>query len=65
MKDFINKNVGELNTLLSEKKLALRAFRFSVSGSNARNVKEGKNLKKDIARIMTLLNTKAGSKVSK
>ena len=65
MKDFINKSVTELNTLLSEKRLALRNFRFSVSGSNARNVKEGNNLKKDIARILTLLNSKAGSKVSK
>ena len=44
--------------LLSEKKLALRAFRFAVSGSNTRNVKEGKTLKKDIARINTILNKK-------
>ena len=55
-KDFINKNEKELSTLLTEKRLALRNFRFAVSGSNVRNVKEGNNLKKDIARILTMLN---------
>jgi ribosomal protein L29 len=58
MKDFINKNPAELKNLLSEKRLALRNFRFAVSGSNTRNVKEGNALKKDIARILTLLNSK-------
>ncbi len=56
MKDFIKKTPKELMTLLKEKQTALRAFRFSVAGSNTRNVKEGKSLKKDIARIMTILN---------
>lgn len=56
MKDFIKKTPKELQTLLKEKQAALRAFRFSVAGSNARNVKEGSVLRKDIARIMTLLN---------
>jgi ribosomal protein L29 len=58
MKDLIHKSTNELKSLLSEKKVALRNFRFAVSGSNVRNVKEGNLLKKDIARIMTLLNTK-------
>lgn len=49
-------NKAELLKTLSEKKVALRDFRFSVSGSNVRNVKEGKMVKKDIARILTLLN---------
>lgn len=56
MKDFIKKTPKELMTLLKEKQTALRAFRFSFAGSNTRNVKEGKSLKKDIARIMTILN---------
>lgn len=51
-----DKNPKELKKLLEEKTSALRAFRFSVSGSNTRNVKEGVALKKDIARIQTLLN---------
>jgi len=53
---FAKKSVKELQTALSEKRLALRAFRFAVSGSNTRNVKEGNALKKDIARINTVLN---------
>ena len=52
-------NKVELLKTLSEKKVALRDFRFSVSGSNVRNVKEGKVVKKDIARILTLLNKNA------
>ncbi|MBP6888858.1 MAG: ribosomal protein [Patescibacteria group bacterium] len=58
MKDLLKKNTAELKTLISEKKLALRNFRFSVAGSNVRNVKEGNVLKKDIARILTILNKK-------
>lgn len=58
MKDLLKKNTTELKTLLSEKKIALRNFRFSVAGSNVRNVKEGNVLKKDIARILTILNKK-------
>ena len=55
-KEFIKKTTKELEVLLSEKRLALRAFRFAVSGSNIRNVKEGIALRKDIARILTILN---------
>lgn len=59
MKEFLKKSTNELKSLLSEKRLALRNFRFAVSGSNVRNVKEGNVLKKDIARILTILNKKA------
>jgi ribosomal protein L29 len=55
-KDIVKKNTKELQTLLTEKKTALRDFRFGVSGSNARNVKEGKELRRDIARVLTALN---------
>lgn len=58
MKELKNKNEKDLKTLLGEKSLALRSFRFAVAGSNTRNVKEGKALKKDIARIHTLLSAK-------
>ena len=56
-KDFTTKTPKELATLLSEKQVALRTFRFALAGSNTRNVKEGMVLKKDIARINTILNT--------
>ncbi|HBD24627.1 MAG: 50S ribosomal protein L29 [Candidatus Zambryskibacteria bacterium RIFOXYD1_FULL_40_13] len=58
MKELLKKTVSELKSLLSEKRMALRNFRFAVSGSNVRNVKEGNAAKKDIARILTILNTK-------
>ncbi|HEY4508868.1 MAG TPA: 50S ribosomal protein L29 [Candidatus Paceibacterota bacterium] len=61
IKEFTKKSTKELQTLLSEKRLALRTFRFSVAGSNTRNVKEGNALKKDIARILTLLNAKVNN----
>ncbi len=63
IKELKNKSEKELNSLLSEKRNALRAFRFGAAGSNMRNVKEGKVVKKDIARILTLLNNQ--SKVTK
>ncbi len=58
MKDLIKKTQKELTSLLQEKRLALRNFRFSIAGSNVRNVKEGLVLKKDIARILTIFNKK-------
>lgn len=58
-KEIVKKNKADLIKLLTEKKTELRDFRFKVSGSNARNVKEGQVLKKDIARILTVLNKNA------
>lgn len=40
---------------LSEKREALRAFRFGVSGSKTRNVKEGRTLRRGIAALLTEL----------
>jgi ribosomal protein L29 len=56
MKELIKKTPKELVQLLSEKREALRVFRFALSGSKTKNIKEGQNLRKDIARIMTILN---------
>ena len=54
-KELTAKKDAELQELLKEKREALRVFRFGVAGSKTRNVKEGKNLRKDIARILTVL----------
>lgn len=43
----------DLQKMLGEKREALRSFRFGSSGSKTKNVKEGSNNKKDIARILT------------
>ncbi|MEI6528315.1 MAG: 50S ribosomal protein L29 [bacterium] len=58
MKELLKKTEKELKALLAEKKEAVRVFRFGLAGSKTRNLKEGKNLKKEIAQIMTILNTK-------
>jgi len=50
------KSRAELLKALQERRVTLRNFRFGSAGSKTRNVKVGKNTKKDIARIMTELN---------
>jgi len=62
MEDFKNKTAQELKEMLKAKQEALRVFRFAMSGSKTKNLKEGNNLKKDIARINTLLNTPVTNK---
>lgn len=52
-KEIKDKNDKDLAKLLDEKRIAVREFRFGVHGSRARNTKEGRNDKKDIARILT------------
>lgn len=46
----------ELQKLLNEKREALRSFIFNAKSSKITNTKLAKNLKKDIARILTILN---------
>jgi len=57
-KEFQNKNDTELQKLLEEKRKSLRLFRFSVAGSKIKNIKEGMNLRKAIARILTETNSR-------
>ena len=57
-KEITNKPVADLTRLITEKREALRAFRFGSAGAKAKNVKEGRNLRKDIARIMTEMRRK-------
>jgi len=47
------KNDKELDKELVEKQKELRSFRFGIAGSKVRNVKTARNLRKDIARILT------------
>jgi len=51
--NILNKDKKTLTEMLAGKRESLRLFRFGTAGSTTRNVKEGKNLKKDIARILT------------
>jgi len=55
MKELLKKSRTDLIKELNEKRLSLRGIRFEVAGSKSKNVKEQKNIKKDIARIKTAL----------
>ena len=54
MKELTNKSIKDLIKMLNEKKESLQAFRFGGAGTK-KNVKEGRNIRKDIARIMTAI----------
>jgi ribosomal protein L29 len=56
--DLKKKNKTDLGKLLIDKKKALQNFRFNISGSKTRNVKEGKALRKEIARILAEVNSR-------
>lgn len=53
--DLTTKSADELKKLLTEKREVLSKFRFGVSGSRTKNVKEGRSTRRDIARILTAL----------
>ncbi len=55
MSEFSKQDIAELNKILAEKREALRAFRFGGAGSRTRNVREGRNLRREVAQILTEL----------
>ena len=55
MADLSKHDKDELVKNLSDKREALRVFRFGSAGTRTRNVREGRNLRKEIAQIMTEL----------
>ncbi len=55
MKEYKDKTPKDLNKLIAEKREGIRNFRFGSTGSKTKNVKLGRTLRKDIARIMTEL----------
>jgi len=59
MEELKKKSVKDLQKLLREKREELRVFRFKNTGSHTRNVREGRNLKREIARILTALNARS------
>ncbi len=55
MSDFKKQDVAELQKLIADKRESLRVFRFGGAGSRTRNVREGRNVRREIAQIMTEL----------
>jgi len=62
MKEFANKTPSDLSKMLIEKREALRSFRFGAAGAKTKNMKEGRVIRKEIARILTALNSPSGQK---
>ena len=56
MEDLANKSKKELSELLNKKRHELMEFRFLVKQGQVKDNKKGREIKKDIARILTLLN---------
>ncbi|MEY4747621.1 MAG: hypothetical protein RLZZ416_670 [Candidatus Parcubacteria bacterium] len=55
MNDFSKQDIPELRKLVADKREALRVSRFGGAGTRARNTREGRNLRKEIAQILTEL----------
>ena len=53
--DLKNKNEKDLQELLAQKRNLLRELRFKVSEKQLKGVREIREVKKDIARILTFL----------
>jgi len=56
IKEFREKNKEELRKLLTEKEENVRKLRFEIASKQIKNVKDLKNNKKDVSRILTLIN---------
>jgi len=48
-----NKSDKDLAKKLADKRKELREFRFGVEGSKVKNIKEGRDTRREIARILT------------
>lgn len=57
-KELNEKKEADLQKLLQENREKVRELRFKDSNKQLKNVRDIRNLKKDIARIQTVLNNK-------
>jgi large subunit ribosomal protein L29 len=55
IKEIKDKNVEELKKLLNEKRETVRKSRFDIAAKQVKNIREIRNSKKDIARVLTIL----------
>ncbi len=59
------KSKGELNKTLQDLYKNLGEFRFKLSSNKVKNVREISQIKKDIARVLTILKSKIKNQKSK
>ncbi|MFZ3020215.1 MAG: 50S ribosomal protein L29 [Minisyncoccia bacterium] len=55
-KELEKKSAEDLMKALGDLRESLRSFRFAKEGSKTRNVREGRNVRREIARVMTEIN---------
>jgi large subunit ribosomal protein L29 len=65
IKELRQKKVGDLHKLLKSSREELRSLRFSISSEQEKNVRKIRDVKKDVAKILTILNTKEPVPVTK
>ncbi len=58
IKELRQKKIADLHKLLKSNREELRSLRFSISSEQEKNVRKMRDVKKDIAKILTILNTK-------
>ena len=58
MKDIKNKTDADLHGMIAEKREVLRGFRFNIAGGKAKNLKEAKAVRKEIAQMLTEANAR-------
>ena len=58
IKEIREKNIEELKKLLAEKREEVRKLRFDIASKQAKNNRKLRNDKKEIAKILTVLNNK-------
>ncbi len=55
----------DLQKEIATKREALRTFRFGEAGTRTRNVREGRTLRKEIARLLTEMNSRKVAETNK
>jgi len=61
IKEITNKSLSELNHLLSENRKKLDDLGFKVSQNQLKNIREVRVIKKDIAKVLMVLNKENNS----
>ena len=59
IRDFLRLSEKELSRILSDKKEKTRQFKFDISAGKLKNVREVRETRRDIARILTILTSRS------
>ncbi len=58
MADLKNRTVEDMQKEVRDLREAIRVFRFGAEGSRSRNVREGRMKRREIARLLTEVNSR-------